>query len=201
VSMIEISQEPAHLTLIGFDPGTINFGYAKLTMTTQGAIVSATATTIKADKLELSEWIGKCHGPRFQRISALGHELTARLIQDDPTMIACEAPFYNALRPSAFAPLVETLAEVRRAVITYDIKKPIYLVSPASAKKAIGVKDNKQKDSVRQAILAHAELYPIIKDEVEDMDEHSIDALAVVMALRNLAIYGSFTRLGEFLGI
>jgi hypothetical protein len=85
--------------------------------------------------------------------------------------------------PQAFAALTECLTAIRRAVLRYDDFKPLLLVDPPTAKLAVGVKGKGSvKDDVKQGVLSLRNLLNPDNIDIQNLDEHSIDAIAVAMS-------------------
>ena len=83
----------------------------------------------------------------------------------------------------AYGALMEIVFAVRRAVLDYDNTQPLDTVDPPRAKKAVGATGNAKKPEMMASVLKLKEEFKL--DEVtsnstiENLDEHSIDALAI----------------------
>lgn len=174
------------MSIIGLDPGTETLGVGVLYVELEDfRIVSSSAKTYRGSKLAgKADWISEVHGDRTGRIEAHLHNLVQIFREVRPMDIACESPFSNKKFPQSFGALVETLSAIRRAVMQYDIWKPLHLVDPPSVKNAVGVKGNKGgpegKALMLQALLRLAGEFNyngVIP--FDQLDEHSVDALAV----------------------
>lgn len=165
--------------VIGIDPGSETLGVGIMSFdTVSQAILRTDAFTVFGSKLGGNEWLGFLHGDRFQRIAQLSQNLTHLFRQEVPLAIAVESPFFNHLRPQAYGVLMEVMAAIRQAVWDYDPWHELYLIDPSSVKKAAGVLGNANKDTMREAIrILSPQLH--LTCDVDLLDEHSIDAVAV----------------------
>ena len=110
-------------------------------------------------------------------------------------MICCESPFFNRFQPSAYGPLVEMVFAIRTASLQYDVNVPFITYSPSEVKKALGAGHAAKKEIVKASLMANPELNNIYnrtnRVTMQDLDEHSIDAIGV--AYSHLALL----RLGK----
>lgn len=168
------------VNLIGIDPGTTKLGVGLIRvdfLTRQ--IVSSDAFTLRGDWLVHGDWIPNIHGERYARIRALTETLVEIFIRSSAWRISSEAPFFNPRRPAAFEALVEILSGIRQAVHEYDPWQKLYTVDPSSVKNAVGAKGGSDKDIIKQSVLRLPDLHYQGTKPLAELDEHSIDALAV----------------------
>lgn len=101
------------------------------------------------------------------------------LVNWSPDFIVSESP-YMSKQVQAFAALTECITQIRVAAFDYLVTMEVNLIDPATVKKSVGVSG---KDGDKQNMLTAVSSLPnvINKSEVEfkDMDEHSIDSIAV----------------------
>lgn len=165
--------------ILALDPGSETLGYGLLQVHAETfEIVNADAWTIYGSKLpNINDWNVSLYHERFARIQAHKENLLKTLEIYDPLYIACESPFYNPRRPGAYGVLMEVLCAVKDTVYTWNKRREVYLVDPATAKKGLGVSGKSgDKDLVKNAIAN----LPCLKGlEMDGLDEHSSDALAV----------------------
>lgn len=172
--------------VVGIDPGTIFLGLSCIEFNVDTfEVVKVTAETVDGSKLPSNPWLGRLYGGRAQRIDALGNFLTTYLHHNDPFGIACEAPFFNPRRPNAYAALIEVVCALKQSLWVYDRRKKLYSFDPPTVKKAVGASGGGGKDVVKDAIRKHAVLGVVMKDMLDTLDEHSIDATAVAFTLLN----------------
>ena len=168
------------VNLIGIDPGTTKLGVGIIRvdfLTRQ--IVSSDAFTLRGDWLVRGDWVPGIHGDRYARIKALTDTLVDIFIRYSAWKVSSEAPFFNPRRPGAFEALVEILSGIRQAVHQYDMWQKLYTVDPSSVKNAVGAKGGSDKDIIKQSVARLTDLNYIGAKPLMDLDEHSIDALAV----------------------
>lgn len=171
--------------ITGIDPGSNTLGVAHLRFDVQTlAIVSTQASTLCGAKAARRSWATEIQGDRWGRIESHFQELFLIFAQEQPFEIACEAPFINRRQPQAGLALTEVVAMIRHAVISYDSWKRLYMIDPPTVKMAVGVNGRMGgpdgKKLMQQAVLAMAPLLHYDGDvPLEELDEHSIDAIAV----------------------
>lgn len=174
---------------IGLDPGSDTLGMACITFSLEtGEMLGAWARTLHGAKLARNKvWLTGLFGERVARIEALGENLRALFQHEQPFDIASESPFLGKFA-AAYGALVEVICMIRREVMIYDQWKTLSLIDPPSVKKAVGapIKGGKEgkllvakaiKDLVDSGKLKYTGDIPL-----EDLDEHSNDALAVAYA-------------------
>lgn len=176
--------QPDHVKIVGIDPGSTNLGYCRLTFSAQTCqILETTAKTITANRnLGLDQNLALIHGERYARIEALCRELLFNLYQDLPNFIVCESPFYNPGRPSAYGVLMEVLSAIRNTVYQYHPLMVFELIDPSSAKNAVGASGGAKKEVMQKAVLQMPGLQYNGLVPQNQLDEHSIDAIAVAMS-------------------
>ena len=168
-------------TIVGIDPGSETLGICMLDFNVVTmAVVKTTAQTFVGSKLGMmSRWIAESHSERFARIEAHKQNLKQLLWINRPLIVACESPFYNSLRPSAYGVLVEVLNALKYACYEYNPDLPFTLIDPPSAKKAVGAKGNAKKEQMREAVLVLPDLFFQGPVPLNNLDEHSIDSIAI----------------------
>ena len=185
--------------IIGIDPGSEKLGVAYIEFScTDFSIYKCGALTLIGSKLPRGDFDIMLHSDRFSRINALKEELYRILVEERPLVVSSEAPFINVRRPAAYGALVEVVSHVRQAVREYSGWNKLLLVSPSSTKQAVGAPGNADKDKVKSCILKIPELVNYCESNIENLDEHSLDALAV--AYHTLTQYrkSEFPRLELF---
>lgn len=137
----------------------------------------------------MSKEIAEVFGDKFARIEAHKQNIISILCDVNPVSIVCESPFYNSRRPSAFSALTEVVCAIRYACFEYSRFLGLELVDPPSAKIAAGAKGNAKKEQVQEAIFKLTNLNYKGDVGLENLDEHSIDAIAIA--------YWKYRRLKE----
>lgn len=173
------------ICLVGIDPGTRYLGYSRMMIDSGNRILSVDSETIVAER---SVWYDRqmsmvC-GDSVARIYSYRSELLQRFTRDRPTLIACESPFFHRLHPGSYGPLVETFAMIREVVWQYDSHLVLAGVPPMVVKKSIGARSNATKEEMTEALIQYPLLKGVLsKGYIAELDEHSVDAIAVVNAL------------------
>lgn len=126
--------------------------------------------------------LANLHGERFARIECLCRELLFCLYQDQPNFIVCESPFYNPRMPSAYGVLMEVLSAIKNTVYHYHPLMVMEMIDPSSAKNAVGASGGAKKELMQKAVLEMPGLNYVGLIAQNQLDEHSIDAIAVAMS-------------------
>lgn len=165
--------------IIAVDPGTNSLGVAVLDIDIQTHVVTVRhATTI--DILKQSQnypQLIAVHGERVSKLHSVEVSLYKLFKAWKPDEIVSEAPYMGRF-PQAYAALIECIGSIRRAVMEYNRALPLPSIDPATVKKTVGVSGKSgDKDAMRGAIQRQSDL--VFNVLVDDLDEHSIDAIAV----------------------
>lgn len=172
--------------LLGIDPGLNFTGVAELTICYHtGKILSIEAYTLANDRL--SDYTGLDHdtiSERTVKLYKLKLALRYILQRVNPSRIACEAPFYNRLRPMAFGTLLEVVNVLYSAVLEYNSNIPFTTIAPMSVKKFVSAKmvkndTEKGKLAVKDAIKSIPEIMDVLLTNIDLLSEHAIDAIAI----------------------
>lgn len=179
-----------NINIIGIDPGTDKLGFSCITYDLINKKISSTcATTIIASKCIRYDPHVDVHGERARRLSVIEQCLYNYYKIFNANFVVCEHPFYNNSRPSAFEPLVESIAAVRKSLFLYDPAMLVMAVDPPTAKKAIGAGGAAKKDDMQRALknIEHSLAFnPLVFGVPFDLlDEHSVDSIAVAMSFVN----------------
>lgn len=171
-------EEEDYIVVLAIDPGTITLGFAVYMLDIDTLdIIDVFAWTVDATRLTYFDpLVIDVHGEKFARIMAHKKNFKGVLERYKPLSIVCETPFFNMRRPSAAGPLYELYATLEQTVFEWDNFKPLYKVDPKTAKKSVKAPHNAKKDEVKKALLKIEELD---KANIDFLDEHSCDALAV----------------------
>lgn len=172
------------ISIVGIDPGSDTLGTSILWIDLSlMKIISSSAKTFRGEKLVKNEaWTETLYGNRLARIWALENELVHLFTHVQPFMIASEAPFVNKRFPQAGLALTEVVCSIKNAVIRYDRWKPLYLIDPPTVKRSVNAKvmgGAAGKDEIKQALAKLPDLCYSGDIPFADLDEHSVDALAV----------------------
>jgi Holliday junction resolvasome RuvABC endonuclease subunit len=177
--------------LIGIDPGSHSLGVGVIefdiaTMT----IVSSDAWTLSGKKLAgKDDWVTDIHGERNGRVHAIENALYQIFMHFQPLSITSESPFINSKFPQAGLALTVVVCAIRQALMRFDMWKPLLMIDPPTVKMAVGAPGNAPKEVVKEKVMLLKDINYIGSVPLLELDEHSIDALAVC--------YCSFIRLLE----
>lgn len=172
---------PTTALIIGIDPGTTRLGVGLIFVDLQTLKIShSIAMTISADKLVSStNFVAKVYGDRYARIAAIKEALIDLFRFYQPSLVSCESPFINMRRPQAFGALTEVVFAIKEAVEEYNEYRGLDLVDPPTVKKAVGAAGNAGKDDMKKQLIKLDVLNYNGQVPLDQLDEHSIDALAV----------------------
>lgn len=189
--MFTIPTEYNRVNIVGFDPGSETTGVSVLTIDPQTAhIYSANAWTIKSSKLQAFTGMDPdSHSERMCRLRALSMEVQSIMDTFRPWAVGCEAPFYNRLMPSAYGSLTEVVVYIQNSCISYNPCTRFELLQPQLVKKSVGAAGKKGKDVMREAVKADTALNSSLIVNIDSLDEHAIDALAVARCMLNFRLF------------
>lgn len=177
--------------ILAVDPGTNALGVAVLDVDIDKAIVTVQhATTIDISKLSQNyPQLIMIHGERVSKLHAVEVSLFRMFRAWKPDEIVSEAPYMGRF-PQAYGALVECLASIRRAVMEYNRALPLPTIDPASVKKSVGVSGKSgDKGAITTAIQRQSDL--VLNIDVDKLDEHARDAIAVGYAFYKTRTRGS----------
>ena len=165
--------------VLGIDPGTDTIGFSILKVSIDDlTIEEANPWTEKVSRfIDEESFEVEVHSAKFSRLNKISEKLLTILDTFRPALVFSEAPFFNRLRPNAYAPLIETVFTIQKTLHSWDNFKPLYMIDPSSVKIAVGARARSDKIEVKQAIIKIPELTKLIN--FDKLDEHSIDATAV----------------------
>lgn len=180
--MIHIPEQGSNTScIVGIDPGSENLGISVLEFDlTTLQIVKTTAQTVVGSKLmKKNSWAIELHGERASRIEALQKAILDVLNKYEPVLIVCESPFFSSRMPSAFGVLMEVLVAIKQAVEQFSKWKIIHLIDPPTVKRGVGGKGNADKFKMKELVCNLPDINYFGDVPITDLDEHSIDAIAV----------------------
>ena len=180
--MLHIPEQGSNTScIVGIDPGSENLGIAVLEFDlTILCITKTTAKTIVGSKLmKKNSWAIELHGERASRIEALQEAILDVLNQNNPIIVVCESPFFSSRMPSAFGVLVEVMLAIKQAVSKFSVWKLVHFIDPPTVKRGVGGKGNADKFKMKELVCNLSDLCYHGNIAIADLDEHSIDAIAV----------------------
>lgn len=156
----------------GHYTGVAVFGFDPLALDLTVEHVS----TVCIDKILFGlEDIVDRYGDRTARLKAVERLIRDLLDAWDPIFFVSEAAHFNPRNFQAYGSLTECTTMMRNAVITHGRGIPHYIIEASVVKKAVGVSGNSgDKTAMGRAIVNMG-----LVDNVDGMDEHSVDAIAI----------------------
>lgn len=179
--MLFIPEASRYFRVGAIDPGTDTLGTCILDVDLYTCeIVLRYVNTLHGSRnMRRYPGVEEVHGGRWAKLHSHGVELYQWMCDWAIHALICESPFLGRF-PQAFEALVECKTEIRRALYRYDLCMPLETVDPPSAKMAVGVSGkSKNKDDIKWAILKLPNFRNESGKRIEDLDEHSTDAIAV----------------------
>jgi Holliday junction resolvasome RuvABC endonuclease subunit len=167
--------------ILSIDPGSNYLGIAIITINpTNNTIINIYAFSIAVEHLLITEYHqDDIDNNRHNKMSKIKNEILRILDFYKPLAVICETPFFNRLRPGAFAPLVEVLYVLKDSVLLYNSLVPFITAEPSIIKKAIGAGHICGKDEVKETLYKNKEIQDVLANDFNLLDEHAIDAIAV----------------------
>lgn len=175
--------------VMGIDPGLNNTGIAVFDMdyNTRNIIAIEAATLINSKLTDRTGLDGEFHTERTIKLHKLKAGLKDTILRINPAVVACESPFYNRLCPMAYGALLEVLSVIHSAVIEHDCNIVFKTIEPLLVKKIVGAGMTKGKVDVKDSISRNNQIMSVLKQDINTLDEHSIDAIGVAFSF--LTIY------------
>lgn len=179
--MIKLPEGHKTFTLLAIDPGLNNTGIAIFTVQLDPfKILSITATTLKAERLiDDSGLDDEDFIERLHKRYCMGNALRNILESTNPCIVASESPFFDRRKPGSFAVLTEVLTTLFDTVVQYNPLIRFSMIPPLSVKMVLGVAGQKGKEVVRTAMETTQPIMDALKDELNLLDEHAVDAIGV----------------------
>ena len=167
--------------IIGFDPSVDNMGVGILEVDIRTyKVICAQSFTLKGkDHVKRYAHIAKIHGDRVAKLHGHYNAILNIFDQWDPHAVAIETPFLGRF-PAAYGALKECVCIVNQALLTHDFSLKLNEIDPNSVKNALGVSgSSKDKDDMQKALIAKDDISWERDVNPEELDEHSVDAVAV----------------------
>lgn len=167
--------------IFSIDPGINHFGLSisSVDFSTK-EVLNTNTRTIHVKEKYLNGYVIENYGLKQAKIDYLNKIFIDFLNEYTPITVAIETPFYNMKRPAAFMPLIELLYQIRISLRDTLVSSNLALYQPSVIKKTIGASAVCKKDEVREYVLKKKDFFKYIGDiDMENLDEHSIDSLAI----------------------
>ena len=176
--MLRYDNNLQRVHVLGVDPGLNNTGLANIVYNkTDRRIEEIETFVIATEKLaDISGMDDEDYGAFMRKLQSLNHYWQAHLRGFRPEQIISESPFFNRLRPSSYEYLVAVMTTLRTGCFAVDPNIRFATLAPLEIKKWLGMAGKKGKDPVKEAFLLKAEVLAVLKNPVETMCEHEIDA-------------------------
>lgn len=182
-----IPEQYLNYRIVSIDPGSIHLGISVFDIDLrERQLKSIEAFTIHTEKLPNYTGLDEEYfGERLIKLHKLKMRIAELIYQLQPQAVACESPFYNRLRPMAYGVLLETLSYIHTAVIEVNPLIFFKTIEPLLAKKAVGAGIMKGKVDVRVCIESNPLLMSVLRTDIDTLDEHALDSIAVGLAFLN----------------
>lgn len=167
--------------IFSIDPGINHLGLSisEVDFSNQ-KILNTTTRTIHVKEKNLSNYSIVNYGLKQAKIDYINEIFIDYVTEHKPITLAIETPFYNIKRPAAFMPLVELLYQLRISLRDTLHNANLALYQPSIIKKTIGASAICKKEEVKDYVLKKKDFFNYIGDvPIEELDEHSIDSLAI----------------------
>lgn len=171
-----------YVSILAIDPGLNNTGVAHLLIDhAKNEIVSLEATTIVTNNLPNNTGLSlSIHTERKIKLHKLKNCIIGYIEHLKPSVMVCESSFYNPYMPTAYKALIESITAIQEALIETNNNIPFLMIEPLLIKKTVGgLKGIKGKSVIRDCIRNIDELYKLLGHNLDILDEHSIDAIAI----------------------
>ena len=167
--------------LLAIDPGVNNCGLAVFDIDYKtNKIMSVDANTVISAKLnDTTSLYEDLYSERTIKLYKLMNRISEVVDNVNPAIVVCESPFYNRLRPMAYGSLLEVLNSIHSVVINYNNNIPFFTVEPLLVKKTVGAGMQTGKLDVKESIGRIETIMSNLIPDLDGLDEHSVDAMAV----------------------
>lgn len=181
--MWELSNPPIDMRvrLLAIDPGSTTLGFALMLIdpvlkqiTVGDAFTLNVGRGVNTHSLRFEQY-----GAKAERLHQIYMNMSSVLYQLQPHLFIAESPFVGRFA-AAFEALVEVRDALKAALWAHDPTMLYESVDPLTAKKAVGAAVYKgSKENVRDSVIALPDLIWAPNVMKYELDEHSIDAVAV----------------------
>lgn len=178
--MLIIPEGYGTYNIIAFDPGTQTTGVAIMEIDSRtDNIISILPFTLHSKRLPVHAPLTDIHSNRLHQLFAFQHYISELFLDYRPSAVIAEAPFYYRKCPGAYQPLLEVVAMLQRCVVDYSFTCEFHTYEPLVVKRYIGAALSSDKNSVKTAILSNSSVISKVTCDLEQLDDHAIDAIAV----------------------
>ncbi len=168
------------IRFIGIDPGSNNLGFSVLEKDLENnKIALIYSHTIKGSVIEKEySYISECMGARFAKV--YGYKLTLMEYFENfkPDHVVCESSYMGNFA-AAYGALMEMIMTIKMAAIDYKKDLSVTTIDPASVKKYVGAKGNNGDKELMRKCVKQLDILFYQPVSIDDLDEHSIDSIAI----------------------
>lgn len=177
-----------NFVIVGIDPGISHMGLSAMSVTPDlSKVTSIYAKTIHGDDADLDIPSSSFIDDRFCKILHHDRSLTRWIKMYKPSYVIYERPFIHGSRPTAYGALVESICCIKNAVYKCSPFIDIHEYTPLTIKKSVSAHNFKGKEFMTEALVNIPEIYNLIRNQMSNLDEHSIDSIAIAYThLKNL---------------
>lgn len=164
---------------LSIDPGINNCGLAVID-TKNNFVVKDTYLIKNARKFTDEEKVIEAKfGNRTVKVLYILNKINELLSNYKIDTVIIEAPFYNALTPSAYGSLLEIIFSIKyKIIIENDLG--FKLIEPLLMKKLFTNHSQASKEAVKQFLIRKKENKDIYIDKnIDELSEHEIDSVAI----------------------
>lgn len=170
--------ENPSFNLASIDPGTDTVGVGIFNI----CAVTFELLSIDAIGLEASRFSKDYYSPfeaRDLRLDWLESVLTDIFFAYNPLVICAESNFLKMKTVSAYGPLVESVARIRRAVSAFNATRTLYMVTPQEGKFSVGAERKSKAESLLPFVEATLGKYYKGDIPLSQLDEHALDSIVI----------------------
>jgi len=201
---MEVYPTHGRIRVLAIDPGTDTLGcvVVEVDLATHHPHLIYAETVTAHQHIKHRQALVAAHGERFVRLLVLQDYIRAVTKMYRPHVAGVETP-YLGRNPSTYASLSEAFFAIRQGMASADDSLVMHGIKPMQGKEAVGAatpegtKKRKRrgkvvetkvhvKETVQQAVLKRVAAGVLTADahiDVEALDEHAIDAIAVCFAV------------------
>lgn len=168
------------IRMLSIDPGSQNFGItvSELLAGTMSVIYSTTLNIDKLCTMNRYHDILNNHGVRAAKMACIEYSVSKLIYSWDVQFVVSESPYMGKFVQTLIV-LIETIASIRRGILAIDATIPFMTVDPATVKRNVGVSGKSGDKTLILPALAKLDRLCLDNIDVNNLDEHSIDSIAV----------------------
>lgn len=173
--------ELTKLRVMSIDPGTNSLGLSVHELNiTHGTMVVLDAYTVNVPRV-MNLYCADTlfyQDERVAKLKAVEYAVANYARSWEIERAVSEAPYMGKF-PAAYAALVSCINAIRSGCSNYDSTLYLDIIDPATVKKMLGVPGNSGDKSLIAKAIEKSETIDTSLIDVSDMDEHSLDSIAV----------------------